>query len=235
MKSLPHRFIALTGRSLNPLSRAVRLAVATSAALVLAAGFLAPVALHAASEKPAVAPYGFTIDNIFIQMPSSNSTGASYLLTTSKGGYEGTVDYSCALIGEGQSSPSPAECAMYPSSVKVLVNGSNAPQILVFGSGTKLPAGTSASLSNRPSLKMVLGAGGVAFAGCLIFTIPARRRGWRTMLSVVLLLGAMGGMSACVTPAKYITAGTYTFQVTGVDSTDSAITGSGTVTVHVLK
>jgi len=73
------------------------------------------------------------------------------------------------------------------------------------------------------------GAGGGALLAFLLFLgVPARRRGWRSMLGVLVLMTALGGLAACggggssnsSTPGT--TPDTYTFTVTG--------TGTPTVT-----
>ena len=81
-------------------------------------------------------------------------------------------------------------------------------------------------------------AGGATLACLLLFGIPARRRSWRTMLGILMLLLALagGGISACstntfVTPeTPGTTEGTYTITVIG---TSGAITESGTVSLTV--
>jgi hypothetical protein len=55
----------------------------------------------------------------------------------------------------------------------------------------------------------------------------------RNMFAAMLLLVAIGGLSACVTEAKPITAGSYVFRVTGTDSTDAEITAWGNVSIVV--
>jgi hypothetical protein len=84
-------------------------------------------------------------------------------------------------------------------------------------------------------------AGGATLACLLLFGIPARRRGWRTMLGMSVLLAALvGGMTACgggggtgVCSAIAVagtTPGAYTITVTGTSATT---TETGTVTLTV--
>jgi len=179
------------------------------------------------SKKPT-----FVINNVYVQLGAEHTTGTAIIATTSKYGYEGTVNYTCQLIKETKESSTPAECAMYPASAKVLVNGTATPEMLIFGKGTKLPPGATMG-SNESPLKLVFGAGGAVLACGLLFAVPARRRAWRLLLPVLLLLVAMSSMTACV-PWKQITTGGYTFKVTGVDSVNRTITAYGTVKVNVL-
>ena len=180
------------------------------------------------STKP-----GFTIAGGYMQMPAEHSVGSGIMKTTSKNGYEGTVNYTCVLVKATHPSSLPALCAMYPDTAKLAANQTAAPQILIFGKGTKLPAGATLG-SNGPPLKTALGAGGVVLACCLLFGIPARRRAWRSILSTLLLLAAIGGLSACSPTWNKITEGEYYFKVTGTDSTNSSIQATATVLVNVL-
>jgi hypothetical protein len=64
------------------------------------------------------------------------------------------------------------------------------------------------------------GAGGGAVLAFLLFLgIPARRRGWRSMLGILVVMAALGSLSACggsssTTTTTGTTPDTYTFMVT---------------------
>jgi hypothetical protein len=86
-------------------------------------------------------------------------------------------------------------------------------------------------------------AGSAALAFMLFFGLPARRRRWRTMLGMLMLLVALtGGLLACSggggggtgtgtsTSRPGTTAGTYTVTVTGASG---ATTATGTLTLTV--
>jgi hypothetical protein len=84
-----------------------------------------------------------------------------------------------------------------------------------------------------------LGAsGGTALALLVFFGIPARRRSWRNLLGLVVLLTALGTMSACSggggggggTPGT--TAGNYTFTAAGTGSAGGNSSTTFTVTVN---
>jgi hypothetical protein len=65
--------------------------------------------------------------------------------------------------------------------------------------------------------------GGVVLAFLLFLGIPARRRGWRSVLGILVVMAALGSLSACgggtststTTSTSGTTPGTYTFIVTG--------------------
>lgn len=196
---------------------------------------------YAASTSASIKVNGkpaFTLANISISLPGEHTTGAGNLAVTSLDGYAGTVNITCALV-TGPKTATPAECGMDPASVKLTAGSTANPLILIFGKGTKLPVGVTLG-SNAPShgLGLGLSAGGAVLACGLLFgipgRIPGRRRGWRAMLSIVLLLVAVSGFTACVSTPKIVTHGQYTFTVTGTDSADSTIKATATVSVRVL-
>jgi trimeric autotransporter adhesin len=170
----------------------------------------------------------FTVADISFKLHSEHSTGSGAIVTTSVNGYTGTVKYTCQLLTK-TSTPTPPECGMYPASEALAAGATIQPLILIFGKGTKLPTGVTLGSNARWA-----GAGGAVLACCLFFGIPARRRRWRSMLSALLLLVAIGGFSACIATPKMITHGLYTFKVTATDSSNPSLTATATVTVEVL-
>jgi hypothetical protein len=179
----------------------------------------------------------FSIANIGLAVPGEHSTAAGSLPIKSLGGYTGTVKLKCEMVSK-PTEKSPPECTVDPSTVTLTANGEATPLVLIYGIGTKLPKGVSSAdnSGNKSGLGLGVGTGGVALACCLLFGIPARRRGWRSfrsLLSMILLLAAVAGFSACSSSAKFISAGVYQFKVTGTDSTDATNTASATVNVTV--
>lgn len=86
------------------------------------------------------------------------------------------------------------------------------------------------------------GPGGAMLAFLIFLGVPARRRKWSAMLGMVLLLVAMGSLTACGGSAGKsstsaasggTTAGTYTFQVTGTGNDPAATQATATFTVTV--
>ena len=169
----------------------------------------------------------FALSDVTTSLPSEHTTAAPVITTTSEGGYTGTVNFTCALETK-TSTATPPECAMYPASETLTAGGTASPQMLIFGKGTKLPSGTSASNNVR-----WLGAGSAVLAFGLLIGIPARRRQWRSILSAVLLLVAVASFSACSYSGKMITHGVYVFKVTATDSKDATNTATATVRVTV--
>ena len=175
-----------------------------------------------------------SIADASFSLPGEHSTGSGDLMITSVDGYAGTVNLTCKLTS-GSTSTAPPECAMNPGSVTLKTGGVAQSFILIFGKGTKLPPGiTLGSNASGKRLGLGLSASGAVLACALLFGIPARRRGWRAILPALLLLVAASGFTACIATPKIITAGQYTFTVTGTDSADSTITATATVKIRVL-
>lgn len=185
---------------------------------------------YAGSTSNTVAIKGkpaFAIASFSMSLPGEHTTGSAYVTVTSESGYAGTVELSCALAS-AHSAEDPPQCAMYPARVTLAANGKAKPEILIFGKGTKL--GTTAG-DAKPGMRSL----GFAGAGLLLLMgIPARRRGWRGMVPILLFLAAFAGFTACQSSTEKISAGQYSFTVTGVDSEDGTIKATATVSVRVL-
>ena len=169
----------------------------------------------------------FTLKMTPIILPGEHTTGGGPVITTSEGGYAGTVNYTCELLTK-TTTATPPECGMYPATETLTAGATVEPEMLIFGKGTKLPEGVTLGSNAK-----WIGAGGAVLACCLLFGVPARRRGWRSMLSIFLLLLAVSGFTACATTPKIITNGVYSFKVTGTDSKNAANSSSTTVQVTV--
>jgi hypothetical protein len=179
----------------------------------------------------------FVVSNVSMTLVGEHTTGANSVPVTSEGGYTGTVKLTCVLVTK-TATPTPPECAMDPASVTLTANGTAQPVILIFGKGTTLPVGITVGAS-APAKggdgPLVMGFGGAGLI--LVFGIRgvrARRRAWWAVAPILLLLTAFLSLTACTKSAKMITAGQYTFNVTGVDSADSSDSSTGTITVRVL-
>ncbi len=176
----------------------------------------------AATTPSAVAPGGTATSTITGQTSTTN--------------YSGTVTLSsCSLTGSSVSNPtSPPTCSV----TGTITYASGAPS----GSGTATITTTSALESQSGPAGRFPGwkgaTGGIALALLVFFGIPARRRSWRPMLGLIVLLGILGGLSACggssgTSTSNATTPGTYTFTVSGTGNDPASTTGSTTFTLTV--
>lgn len=167
------------------------------------------------------------------------SSASSTISLTSSTDYSGTVTLACALTGSPAGATDLPTCSAATGGGSITVTGGTP-----GGTGTMTVNTTAASSSmNKPHIGGWAEAGsGVVLALLVFFGIPARRRGWRAMLGVFVLILALGSLGACGggggggggngNPGT--TAGLYTFTVTGTGSpaVSPAPTTTFTVTVN---
>jgi hypothetical protein len=229
-----------------PVLRARRIFLGLAALLVTYLFLAGPLTLRAQSGESATSEAiadepsptdieakttpSFAIAGLSFSLAGEHTTGDGPVPITSKAGYAGTVELTCTLVTK-TTTPTPPQCLMYPDSVTLKANGSTVSQILIFGKGTTVPPGVTKS---GPAPWLAFGGAGTVLACTFFLGIPARRRGWRAVLPVILLSVAIASMTACAENAKMITAGQYTFTVTGVDSKTPTLQTVATVKVHVL-
>jgi hypothetical protein len=168
---------------------------------------------------------------------------------TGSGGYGGTagaaVTLSCSLNSGGptnQSGDAPS-CTISSGSPVTLSTGTTSGSAIATVSSTAATAGLVVPAFGKG--KGWLGAGsGAVLAFVFFFGIPARRRGWRSMLTILVAMAVLGAMASCggggssggggggTNPTNPGTAGgTYTFTVTGSPSVNGTAP-SGTFTVN---
>lgn len=187
-------------------------------------------------------PPSFTVSGTAVSVtPGASSGNTSTVTVTPTNGFIGSVTLTAAVT----SSPAGAE---YPPTLRF---GSTSPvKIAGASSGTatltiSTTAATSAALAypRRPGVPWCA-AGGATLACLLLFGVPSRRRRWRTMLGMLVILVALAsGVLSCGngsgggnggggggTGNSGTTAGNYTVTVTGTSGTTTEM---GTVTVIV--
>ena len=173
----------------------------------------------------------FVLSGAQIDLPGEHSTGGGNIVANSIGGYGGKINLTCALATATKSSTPPL-CGFDPAHISIASGATGHTLMLIYGKGTKLPTGVTPG--NTSSLRIKLGAGGAVLACCLLLGIPARKSKWRSMLSILLLLAAVGGFAACSSTPKMISAGLYEFKVTGTDAQNPHITQTAIVKVEVF-
>jgi len=116
------------------------------------------------------------------------------------------------------------------------------------GSGTAsvtTSAATTGSLQTPHIGGWAEAGSGAVLALLVFFGIPARRRGWRAMVGMIVVLFSLGGLSACGggggsgsgggggTSDPGTASGTYTFTITGVGNDAAHVTATTTFSVKV--
>jgi hypothetical protein len=194
-----------------------------------------------------IPPPGFTIGKITSPSVKIANAGASVPVNvpvSSTSGYAGTVTLSCTLTG----SPVGASSGALPGCTAGGAVTLSASQTSATGTVTvTTPSAVGALTYPKPSNgKGWMGAGGgMVLALLVFFGIPSRRRSWRAMLGMLVLLAVLGSLSACGsgTGGGYggggngssgVAAGTYTFTVTGTGNPNvNPAPGGQTFTVQV--
>jgi hypothetical protein len=173
----------------------------------------------------------------------AGSTATSTVTVSTTTGYAGTVTISCALTS------SPAGAAHLPTcsngSSTVALSGTTTTGTATVTVSTTAPT-TSMSRPGASGGRGLAGAGGGAILALLVFLgTPARRRNWRSLMSFLVVMLALGGTAGCggggaggssggggtTTPGT--TAGVYTFTVTGSGSPGVTPTPTSTFTLTV--
>ncbi len=177
---------------------------------------------------------------------SPGSSATSTVTASTSTDYSGFVSLTCALTsGQSNQTGNAPTCAVVNSTVQLEAGGAQSGSAEVNVNTTAATAKLA-----RPDLpgsgNRWRGAGGIALALLVLLGIPARRRSWRAMLGVLVLLALFGGLSACGGGGSAgggsggggggnpgTTAGTYTFTVTGTGNPAVTPTPTTTFTLTV--
>jgi subtilase family serine protease/uncharacterized membrane protein len=170
---------------------------------------------------------------------SPGGTATSTITVSSTNGYAGSISVSCSVASLAGGIDTPTCTATQPSGSLSSTTTSVTSTVTVRTTGA-----TSGELV-RPKMgpgKGWMGAGsGAILALLLFFGIPARRRGWQSMLGMVVLMVVLGAMAGCGGGGggggggnSGTTAGSYTITVTatGNPAQSSGNTTTFTVTVN---
>ena len=168
---------------------------------------------------------------------SAGGSTTSTITGTSSNNYTGPVTLACALTSSPSGATNLPTCSISAGSPMTFANGTPG------GTATAAVSTTAKTASLvKPKVGGWLGAGeGFALALLLMIGIPAKRRGWRAMLGVMLLMIALGSIAACGggggggggggNPGT--TSGMYTFTVTGTGTPAQSSGNTATFTVTV--
>jgi hypothetical protein len=163
-----------------------------------------------------------------ISSPGGSAT--STITVTSAAGYTGTASLTCSLTGYSSGDVYLPTCSI--SSTPVAMGGTAIATVSTTSATSEL------SYPVMPGKSKGLFGGGVLLAFLLFLGIPARRRNWRSMLGICVLMMALGSLAACgggssSSGTSGTTPDTYTFTVTGTGTPSVTPSPSTTFTVTV--
>jgi len=178
--------------------------------------------------------------------PSSISPGGSTtsaITVSTATGYVGTVTLACALTSSPTGASYKPSCSISPTTV-ALTSSTTSGTATATITTTAATSGALASPKLPGKSREIFGAAGGALLAFVVFLgIPARRRSWRSMLGVLVLMTLLGSLTACGgggssssnkgTGTAGTTAGTYTFTVTGTGNDSVTTTETTTFAVTV--
>ena len=232
--------VTISGTATQTSTLTVATTVATSAASYTVTITAADAATGkiTANGTVAVTVSFFTLTSTAATVSAPGQSGTSTITITASN-YTGTIGLGCVIV----TSPSGANgvnnptCTVSPNTATI--GSSEAPATVTATVATTAPA--TIALVHPKTNRWSLAADGAALACILLFGIPARRRGWRSMLGLLVVVTALAGIGCgggvTIGPNHPATPGTspgvYTFAVVGTDKTTSTTTASTTFTVTV--
>ena len=173
-----------------------------------------------------------TVANMTISSASPGNSGTSAISVTSTGGYAGTVNLTATATTLS------ANYAISPTSLAIASGATGTASISIQTIAASIREGVRGNLrqsSTPTSNNRVLAGAGVAFGCIFLLGIPGFRKKRWPMLTMILLLGALGAGIGCGGggPSGASGAGTYTVTVTATDSVTASITTSTNFTVTI--
>jgi hypothetical protein len=163
---------------------------------------------------------------------SPGATASSTVTVTSATDYSGTISLTCTTTSTPANATQVPTCSV--GSTVAMASGTASGTVAL----TITTTGNTAMLKPLHRGREWIGASGGGVLAFLVFLgIPARRRNWRAMAGVLVLLIGLGSLSACSgnssTSTKQTSPGSYTFTVKGQGNDRASTTESTTFTVTV--
>ena len=155
---------------------------------------------------------------------TAGSPATSTVTVSTTTAYSGTIKLGCALTKSPSGAANLPTCAVSAPSVTLASGSASVTATVTVTSVAATTAMASPVNDGKQNAWMRFG-GGTVLALLVFLGIPSRRRAWRAMLGVLLLMTAIGTLSGCGGSSSSssgkgsgkagTTAGSYTFTVTG--------------------
>ncbi len=174
-----------------------------------------------------------TVANMTISGPAPGNTGSSAIVVTSTGGYAGAVDLTATATSLN------ASYTITPAEVTIASGGTGSATISIQTVAADIQKGVSGNLrKTQTSSNRAIAGTAAAFGFIFLLGIPGFRKKRWPMLTMLLLLGALGTGIGCGGGgggggSGGSPAGTYTVTVIATDSVNSNITVSTNFTVTI--
>ena len=183
-------------------------------------------AFGSASVTVTATPPGFSITGSALAVPPGTNTANTIVTVTPAGGFTGSVALAAAITAGPTGAVDPPTLS-FGSTSPVTISGAGA----ATGILTVTTVGDVGSAIPH-KFPWEAAAGDATLACLLLFTIPARRRGWKRLFGFLTFTALLvTGMSACGGGSKAgTTPGRYLVTVTG---TSGSTTSSSTIIVTV--
>jgi hypothetical protein len=161
-----------------------------------------------------------------ISSPGGSATSTVTVTSgTGASAYTGTVTVTCALTGEVNAGDiDPPSCSVTSGGSVSLTSTTTSGTATISISSTAVTGELVYPKMGGRGRGWAGAGGGAVLALLLFFGIPARRRSWRTMVGMLVLMVTLGSLAGCgggggsTTTPTGTTPDTYTFTVTGTGS-----------------
>jgi hypothetical protein len=176
---------------------------------------------------------------------NAGSSGSATITVSSSNNYTGSVTLGCALTASPSGATTLPTCSASTTPITLSSTSTSGTGTVTISTTTTTTASLrqpGSPLQRGPSRILL---GGVALGFLALFGVPARRRAWRQLFGCLLLLATLvGGVASCGGGSSSsgsgggggggggVTAGSYTFTVTGTGN--PAITPAPSTTITVM-
>ena len=178
----------------------------------------------------AVTTSAFSISGTTPSSVNAGGSSSSTITVSSASNYSGSIAVTCALTSSPTGAVKTPTCSVSGSPITVSSGTPSGPATVNFST-----TGSSAVSGRITSAGIIKTGAATLLAFLVFFGIPARRRAWRAILGALVLIAALGALSACGgnSGSSGTTSGSYTFTITGTGTPSFSPTPTTTVTFTV--